>query len=95
MTTKTKPKIKRIHVNQHVIRQNLKSGEYAPVITVKQSKSNAYGHEVHILDNDGNVVAKVVQPQNARLSCGARVWIETQQKVVVIDYNGGVATIVN
>lgn len=84
---KKKTRIKRIHVNQHAIRQNLKTGEYAPVITVKRSDTNDYGHEVHILDAEGNVVAKVVQPQDKQLSCGARVWIETTQKVIVIDRN--------
>ena len=40
---------KRIHVNMHHIRHNKKHGTNKPVITVKTSKSNDYGHEVDIL----------------------------------------------
>jgi len=39
---------KRIHVNQHVIKRNSKTGEHNPVITVKTYKSNWYAHEVVI-----------------------------------------------
>lgn len=84
-STPTTGKIKRIHVNQHAIRQNLKDGSDAPVITVKRSNANNYGHEVHILDDAGNVVARIVQPLDKALSCGARVWIETNQPVVVLN----------
>ena len=34
-----------IHVNQHVIKSNLKNGENKPAITVKTSKSNTYCHK--------------------------------------------------
>ena len=40
--------IKRIHVNQHRIKSNKKHNKNDPVITVKTSKSNTYGHEVII-----------------------------------------------
>jgi hypothetical protein len=82
-TPKSK-RITRIHVNQHAIRKNLKDATDAPVITVKQSDSNTYGHEVHILDDAGHVIARVRQPFGETLSCGARVWIETFQPVVVL-----------
>ena len=36
----------RIHVNQHVVKRNAKTGEREPVLTCKTSKSNTYGHEV-------------------------------------------------
>jgi|TARA_R110000851_G_scaffold305705_2_gene463844 hypothetical protein len=67
---------KRIHVNMHVIRKNLKTGERNPVLTVKTSKSNTYAHEVHI---DGP--SKVIYSPDKPLSCGARVWIETDSEV--------------
>ena len=38
----------RIHVNQHVIKANRKNKENNPVITVKNSRSNTYGHTVKI-----------------------------------------------
>ena len=69
---------KRIHINQHKIRSNKKNGTKEPVITVKTSKSNDYAHEVKI---EGP--SKVVYSPNKPLPCGARVWIETEEKVVL------------
>jgi len=69
---------KRIHINQHKIRSNKKNGMKEPVITVKTSKSNDYAHEVKI---EGP--SKVVYSPDKPLPCGARVWIETEEKVVL------------
>ena len=73
---------KKIHVNQHNIRSNLKRDEDKPVITVKTYNQNVYGHEVEI---EGP--CKVMYPDKP-LSCGARVWIETKNKVKVYDRDG-------
>lgn len=70
-----------IHVNQWKIKANRKSGETAPVLTVKTYKSNTYAHEALIKDDSGKVVAKVVYRPNKPLSCGAHVWVETQNEV--------------
>jgi len=69
---------KRIHINQHIIRKNNKEGTNDPVITVKTYKFNNYGSEVEILGP-----SKVVYSQNKPLSCGAKVWIETDAPVIV------------
>lgn len=69
---------KRIHINQHVIKSNKKNNEHKPVITVKTYNSNEYGHEVII-----HGPSKVIYPEKP-LSCGARVWIETEAEVEVI-----------
>lgn len=69
---------KRIHINQHRIRSNEKHGTDEPVITVKTYKSNEYGHDVRILGE-----SRVVYSPDKPLSCGARVWIETDAPVVV------------
>lgn len=74
-----------IHVNQHVIKSNAKTGEREPVLTVKTYKSNDYAHQVAILDAEGNEVARVVYSPDKPLDCGARVWIETTNDVKVID----------
>lgn len=74
----------RIHVNQHVIKANNKTGERHPVITVKTAKSNEYGHCVAILDANGNEVARVIYSPDKPLKCGARVWIETKNVVKVV-----------
>ena len=69
----------RIHVNQHKIRSNLKHNLKEPVITGKTSKSNTYAHEVKIKGP-----SKVIYSPDKPLSCGAKVWIETESEVMVI-----------
>ena len=68
----------KIHVNQHKIRSNKKHNLNEPVITVKTSKSNDYGHEVEILGP-----SKIIYSPDKPLSCGARVWIETEAEVKI------------
>lgn len=71
-----------IHVNQHNIRANskLEEGESPlPVLTIKTYKSNIYANEVEI-----SGPSKVVYSPDKPLSCGAKVWIETQHIVRVI-----------
>ena len=67
-----------VHVNQHVVRRNLKTGEREPVLTVKTYKDNQYAQRVRI-----NGPCEVVYSPDAPLSCGARVWIETLSEVEV------------
>ena len=69
---------KKIHINMHKIRANKKYGTNEPVITVKTYKSNTYGHEVEILGS-----SKVIYSPDKPLSCGARVWIETDSEVMI------------
>lgn len=68
-----------VHVNQHNVRHNAKTGDTLPVLTVKTYKSNTYAHEVAIKGE-----SKVVYSPDKPLSCGARVWVETQHEVEVI-----------
>ena len=72
-----------IHVNQHIIKSNAKNNKREPVLTCKTYKDNTYGHEAEILDNKGNTTAKVIYSPDKPLSCGAKVWIETQSLVKV------------
>ena len=71
--------IKRIHVNMHKIRFNKKHGTNDPVLTVKTGRSNRYAHNVEIL-GPSKVIYRPEQP----LSCGARVWIETDSEVKIL-----------
>jgi hypothetical protein len=73
-----------IHVNQHVIKSNRKTGEHKPVLTCKTYKDNVYAKEVEILDVNGNVAAKVIYRPDDPLSCGAHVWIETHNEIKVL-----------
>ena len=70
-----------IHVNQHVIKANRKNGKVDPVLTCKTYKDNEYAHEAIILDRFGNEAARVVYRPDKPLSCGAHVWIETNNEV--------------
>jgi hypothetical protein len=72
---------KRIHINQHNIRHNTKTGDSLPVITCKTYKDNTYHHDLAILDKEGNEVARVIYSPDKPLSCGAKVWIETDMEV--------------
>ena len=58
------------------IRFNKKHGTNDPVITVKTSHSNRYAHQVEIQGP-----SKVIYRPEKPLSCGARVWIETDSEV--------------
>ena len=67
-----------VHVNQHVIKANQKNNLNDPVLTVKTYKSNQYAHAVHIKG-----ASRVVYASDKPLSCGARVWIETEAEVEI------------
>ena len=69
----------KIHINQHVIKSNHKNNKRDPVITVKTYNSNNYGHQIDILGP-----SKVIYSPDKPLSCGAKVWIETDSEVIVI-----------
>ena len=68
----------KIHVNQHVVRANAKTGARDPVLTVKNYKENRYAHEVEILGT-----SKVIYSPDKPLACGAKVWIETTADVLI------------
>jgi hypothetical protein len=66
-------KIARIHVNQHVIKANAKSGDRNPVFTIKQGGKNTYATRVKVKGE-----MELVYSPDKPLSCGAKVWIETR-----------------
>jgi hypothetical protein len=68
-----------IHVNQHIIKKNAKTGEDDPVLTFKTYKSNDYASEINIKGD-----CKIVYRPHKPLSCGAKVWIETNGVVEVV-----------
>ena len=67
-----------VHVNQHVIKANNKHGNNNPPLTVKTYKTNVYAHRVELPDG-----CVVVHSPDKPLSCGAKVWIETEGEVIV------------
>lgn len=68
-----------VHVNQHVIKENKKTGKSSPPLTVKTYSSNNYGSEVEIKGD-----CKVIYSPDNPLPCGATVWIETTGEVIVL-----------
>lgn len=66
-----------VHVNQHIIKRNQKTGEREPTLTVKTYKSNTYCHEVEIKGP-----SRVIYSPDKPLPCGARVWVETEEEVI-------------
>mgnify|MGYP003657047926 FL=1 len=67
-----------VHVNQHVIKANVKNGETNPPLTVKTYKTNTYATEVELPAG-----CRVVYSPDKPLSCGAKVWIETEGEVII------------
>lgn len=65
-----------IHVNQHVIRRNAKTGAREPVLSVKTYNNNEYAHEVVV-----HGPCRIRYSPDKPLPCGARVWIETDAAV--------------
>lgn len=72
--------IKYIHVNQHIIRSNKKNGTNEPVLTVKEGRSNTYGHQVEI---HGASTVIYGGNEKAILPCGARVVIKTEADITI------------
>lgn len=84
-------KLKRIHVNRSVMAANLKNGTSRPVVTVKTAKKNYYCHSVTINGLATMVTAGQPGPDGIirkRLSCGARVYLETTAALILYDVGG-------
>jgi hypothetical protein len=70
---------RRIHVNQHNIRANAKGADL-PVLTIKSSQGNTKCNRVTI-----HGPSTVVYAPDKPLSCGAKVWVETDAEITVHD----------
>lgn len=68
-----------IHVNRHHIAMNAKDGGDRPVYTIKDNGKIRYARGIQILGPSELV------PQGRQLKCGARVWIETNADIVLLD----------
>jgi len=67
--------IKRIHVNQHILRANRTQGKDDPPLTVQTSAGSFTARTVHFAR--GKTVYRPEQP----LGCGAVIWIETTDPI--------------
>jgi len=70
--------IKRIHVNQHVIKANKKTGANDSVLTIKTTKDNVKANHIMIGDN-----VRLCYAPDSPLACGATIWIETTEKISI------------
>lgn len=70
--------IKRIHVNQHIIRSNRTHNLDDPPISVKH-KNITYPATSVVVSGE----CRVIYEPNNPLSCGARVWIETNSPIEI------------
>ena len=68
--------IKRVHVNQHIIKANRKNGKTDAVLTIKTTSDNIKANHIMIGDN----VRLCYAPQSP-LACGATIWIETTEEI--------------
>lgn len=71
--------IKRIHVNQQLIRQRTKDKDAGPCLTVQTSAGPIRAYRVDIR-GPSSLVESVDKP----LGCGARVWIETRAALSLV-----------
>lgn len=65
-----------IHVDQRNIKHNTKNRDRRPVITIRKDGRKFLAHEVEI-KGPSRVIYSPYKP----LSCGARLWIETDAEV--------------
>ena len=86
--TRSYGKIKRIHINKHIIRANTKNGTNNPALTIQMSTGQIRTHAVKIVGTAILLQAGTKHPDTGKvikpLSCGARVWLETKDDVYFI-----------
>lgn len=68
--------IKRIHVNQHIIKANRKNGKKDAVLTIKTTSDNIKANHIMIGDN-----VRLCYAPESPLACGATIWIETTEEI--------------
>lgn len=69
--------IKRLHVNQHIVRNNKSTGAAENVITIQWR-----GKSYRVKNAQINGSSKAVYSPNKPLSCGAHVWVETTAEIL-------------
>lgn len=71
--------LKRLHVNQHIIRANIKAEQDAPAVTVQWKGKSYVGRDV-VVRGECTLMQRMDKP----LSCGARIWLETTAEVEIL-----------
>lgn len=71
-----------VHVNQHHIKANHKNGTDLPVITIKRGGKTFYAWGVEFTGS-----SRLEYHECDPLSCGARVWMVTDDPIILLDAN--------
>jgi hypothetical protein len=71
-----------VHVNQHNIKHNHKNNSNLPVITVKRNNKTIYAWGVEFTGP-----CRLEYHECNPLSCGARVWITTNDSIKLLNEN--------
>jgi hypothetical protein len=71
--------VKRIHINQHLIRHNARHQTTFPVCRIEEGGVSTYCQEVRV-----HGPSTLVYRPDTPLPCGAKVWIETDSEVELI-----------
>lgn len=77
-----------VNVNRHNVAHNEKHEDKKPVLSVKTYLDTGYGDTVVIYGQDGKEAARLVYRPDKPLSCGARVWLETENIVHIYGQDG-------
>ena len=72
--------MKYIHINRNIIQQNEKHDRELPVCRVQEGSKARYGRAVEI-----HGPSKMVYRPEKPLSCGAKLWIETDSEITIED----------
>jgi hypothetical protein len=74
-----------LHVNQHEISKNKKQDLNNPILICRKGVEYFYGHEAIIYGQDGLEAARIRYAPKNTLPSGGNVWIETDNKVDIIN----------
>lgn len=72
--------MKIIHINRNVIQANAKHGKADPVCRAEENGEVQYCMEVHI-----HGPSKMIYSPNKPRPCGAKLWIETDSEVTMVN----------
>lgn len=70
--------VKRLHVDQHVIKSNRSTGREDPPVTVQLSTGSLKCRHA-VIHGKSELIYRPERP----LSCGARLWVETRARVEI------------
>lgn len=77
-----------VHVNKFVIAKNVKSGQVNKPLRVKNYKENIPANVIAVVDDNGKEIGRFVYTDACdgynQLSCGARVYFQSDSKNIKV-----------